>query len=141
MIPLFQDIGKKTNKVSICLGWASLGYDVVDATLSKDFEKSLRIATSGSAGILTGTLVSGYIIGLAGTTFLVATPIGWAVVIVTGVVAGNYVGEKTKEVVEYAFDGTADLFKNRHQQMSSASKAASQVGQFFYKINLVKFNY
>ena len=42
-----------------------------------------------------------------------ATPFGWAVVVVGGIFAGNYIGNKTSEVVEYTFDSSKN-FANQH---------------------------
>ncbi|MBA2368463.1 MAG: glycine zipper family protein [Candidatus Protochlamydia sp.] len=127
-IPLFKNIGKVAGKSSICLGWASISYDTLDAAINKDLEKSLRTATAGAVGIWSGAAVSAYIIGAAGTTFLVATPFGWAIVVVGGCVAGSLAGNMTSEVVEHVFDGSVN-FASQHPAIGETFSA---IGNFFY---------
>ncbi len=126
MIPLFNNVGTKMGTFSTCVGWASVGYDALDAALQQEFEKSLLIATSGSAGLWVGATVTAYAIGAAGTTLLVATPFGWAIVVVVGIAAGHYIGAKTTEAVEYMFNGA----KNYANQHSFVGKT----GDFFYSV-------
>jgi hypothetical protein len=101
-IPLFKNIGTFAGKTATCINWASLGYDCLDAALNDDLERSIRIAMSGTAGIWAGTYVTAYIIGKAGTTLLVSTPLGWAVVIVGAYGAGNFVGNQAFATVDNA---------------------------------------
>lgn len=112
MLPRFNTVGNLTGRFSICLAWASVGYDTLDATMQQDFEKAVRTATAGSAGLWVGATVTTYVIGAAGTTFLVSTPFGWAVIIVAGVAAGSVAGELTRDVVESAFDGVKYVAEN-----------------------------
>lgn len=134
MIPLFKDIGKKAGKYSVCLGWASVGMDTLDAANNQGLAKALRTATSSSTGLLAGTAVTAYIIGAAGTTFLIATPFGWALVIVGGIALGNYVGNSTSEVVDWTFDRGIELATAHPQEASKIAKAASHVTDFFYSL-------
>jgi hypothetical protein len=110
-IPLFKNIGTFAGKTATCINWASLGYDCLDAALSYDLERSIRIAMSGTAGMYAGYHVTAYLIGFAGTTFLVSTPIGWAVVIIGALGAGKLVCDNVITFSDCMLSGTVSRLK------------------------------
>ncbi|MCE2982976.1 MAG: hypothetical protein LW832_05365 [Parachlamydia sp.] len=128
IIPLFKNVGTFAGKSSICISWASLGYDCLDAVLAKDLEQSIRIATSGAVGIWTGTFVTAYIIGIAGTTFLVSTPFGWAIVIIGANVIGKTLGDQST----LAADSMLCRIINYLDKHPEISETAKQYGNYFY---------
>lgn len=105
------------SKAATCLNVVTIAQDSVESAFKDGFNGFFRTATSRTTGVVVGTMigasVTSYLLGAAGTAFLVATPMGWGLIILTGIAVGTMYTKATTEcverVIDIADDGVAHL--------------------------------
>ena len=80
-------------KAATCLNVVTIAQDSVEAVFEDGFKGFFNKAASRTTGVVVGTMigatVTSYLLGAAGTAFLVATPMGWGLIGLTGLAVGS----------------------------------------------------
>jgi hypothetical protein len=130
LVSTFKGLSKYSGKMPVCLEVVTFAGNCTLAGYDDGFNGLLRKSLSQGTGIIigsvVGTSVASYLIGSTGTAFLVATPLGWALIIFTGLVVGAVYANATKDLVEKIYDDSGESLHN------ISSGKFSSVGDFVY---------